>query len=71
MGGAHSRLLVQIASPISPPYVGTQLTALFHTHPLLKCLVYGIACITNGKLRILVKAQPWEFFEMCIDFGTV
>ena len=30
-GGAHSRLLVHIASPTSPPYVGTQLTALFHT----------------------------------------
>ena len=42
-GGAHSRLLVHIASPTSPPYVGTQLTALFHTQPLLKCLVYSIA----------------------------
>ena len=35
MGGAHSRLLAHIASPTSPPYVGTQLTALFHTQPLL------------------------------------
>ena len=57
-GGAHSRLLAHIASPTSSPYVGTQLTALFHTQPLLKCLVYGIASCTNGKLRILVKAQP-------------
>ena len=57
-GGAHSRLLVHIASPTSPPYIGTQLTALFHTQPLLKCPFYGIAARTNGKLRILVKAQP-------------
>ena len=42
-GGAHSRLLPHIASPTSPPFVGTQLTALFHTQPLLKCLVYSIA----------------------------
>ena len=27
-------------------YVGTQLTALFHTQPLLKCLYYGIAAQT-------------------------
>ena len=31
-GGAHSRLLVHIASPTSPPYVGTQLTALAVPH---------------------------------------
>ena len=55
-GGAHSRLLVHIVSPTSPPYVGTQLTALFHTQPLLKCPFYGIAA--PGKLHILVKAQP-------------
>ena len=42
-GGAHSRLLVHIASPTSPPYVGTQLIALFHTQPPLKCSFYGIA----------------------------
>ena len=57
-GGAHSRLLLHVASPTSPPYFGTQLTALFHTQPLLKCPFYGIICSTNGKLRILVKAQP-------------
>ena len=45
-GGAHSQLLVHIASPTSPPYVGTQLTALFHTQPLLKCPFYGIAAQT-------------------------
>ena len=48
-GGAHSRLLAHIASPTSPPYVGVQLTALFHTQPPF--LWY---CRTNGKLRILV-----------------
>ena len=57
-GGAHSRLLVHIASPTSPPYVGTLLTALFHTQPLLKCPFHDIAACTNSKLRILVKAQP-------------
>ena len=47
MGGAHLRLLVHIASPTSPPpYVGTQLTALFYTQPLLKCLVYATAAPT-------------------------
>ena len=46
MGGAHLRLLVHIASPTSPPYVGTQLTALFHTQPLLKCPFYGITTQT-------------------------
>ena len=56
-GGPHSLPLVHIASPTSPPYVGTQLTALFHTQPPLKCPFYGIAAQTV-KLRILVKAQP-------------
>ena len=44
-GGAHSRVLAY-ASPTSPPYVGKQLTVLFHTQPLLKCLVYSIAAPT-------------------------
>ena len=35
-----------LLGPTSPPYVGTQLTALFHTQPLLKCLVYSIAAQT-------------------------
>ena len=39
---AHSRVLAYIASPTSPPYVVKQLTALFHTQPLLKYLVYSI-----------------------------
>ena len=43
MGEAHSRLLAYIASPTSPPYVDKQLTALFHTQPLLKYFVYSIA----------------------------
>ena len=44
--GAHSRLLAHIASPTSSPYVSTQLTALFYTQSLLKCLVYGTAAPT-------------------------
>ena len=34
MGGAHSRVEAYSTSPTSPPYVGKQLTALFHTQPL-------------------------------------
>jgi len=41
-GEAYSRVLAYIASPTSPPYVATQSTALFHTQPLLKYLVYSI-----------------------------
>ena len=58
MGGAHSRLLANIASPTSPTYVGTQLTALFHTQPLHVEMLFLRHSSTNGKLRILVKAQP-------------
>ena len=65
-GGAHSRPLVHIASPTSPPYVGTQLTALFHTQPLLKCPFYGIAAQTGEAkftaihvaLRHLIDGRP-------------
>ena len=56
-GGAHSRLLAHIASPTSPPYVGTHLThsSVPHTATVeVPCLWH---CSTNGKLRILVKAQ--------------
>jgi len=56
MGGAHSRLLVHIASPTSSPYVGTQLTALFHTATVEMPFLWH--CSTNDKLHILVKAQP-------------
>ena len=56
-GSFTSASIAYIASPISPPYVGKQLTTLFHTQPMLKCLVLQY-CSTNGKLRILVKAQP-------------
>ena len=55
---AHSRLLVHIASPTSHPYVGTQLTALFHTQPPLKCQFYGIATQTVNCAFHAVKAQP-------------
>jgi len=57
-GGAHSRLLAYIASPTSPPYVGKQLTCSSVPHTATdktSCLRY---CSTDGKLRILVKAQP-------------
>ena len=32
MGGAYSRVLAYIARPTSSPYVGKQLTTLFHAH---------------------------------------
>ena len=44
------------ASPTSPPYASKQLTALFHTQPLLTSRVQH--CSTTGKLCILVKVQP-------------
>jgi len=46
MGGAHSQVEAYIASPTSPPFVGKQLTALFHTQPPLTSLVYSIAAPT-------------------------
>ena len=52
-----SASIAYIASPTSPPYVGKQLIALFHTQPLFKYLVYSIAtpminCIFySGTLR--------------------
>ena len=57
-GGAHSRLLAHIVSPTSPPYVGTQLTALFHKQPLLKCLVYSIAAPTVNCAFSELKPSP-------------
>ena len=56
MGGAHSRLLVHIASPTSSPYVRTQLTALFHTATVEMPFLWH--CSTNDKLHFLVKAHP-------------
>ena len=35
-----------------------EFTSRSKRRPLLKCLVYRRYCSTNGKLRILVKAQP-------------
>ena len=49
-GGVHSRVLAYIASPTSSPYVSKQLTAPFHTQPLLKSLVYSIAAPTVNCL---------------------
>ena len=57
-GRGSSRLLVHIASPTSPPYVGTQLTALFHTQAATVEMPFLWHCSTNGKLRILIKARP-------------
>ena len=56
-GGAHSRLLAHIASPTSPPLCRyTTHSSVPHTAtvemPFLR------HCSTNGKLRVLVKAQP-------------
>jgi len=42
-GGAHSRVETFVASHTSPPYVGKQITALFHTQLLLRSLVYSNA----------------------------
>ena len=42
-GGAHSRVEANITSPTFPPYVGKQLTALFHTQPPLTSRLYSIA----------------------------
>ena len=57
-GGAHSRVEAYIASPTSPPYVGKQLTALFHTQPLLKYLVYSIATPKVNGVFYRLKAHP-------------
>ena len=56
MGGDHSRLLAYIASSTFLPYVSKQLTALFHTQPLLKYLVYSIAAPTVNCAFSVVKA---------------
>ena len=64
-GGAHSQVLAYIASYISPPYLGKQLTALFHTQPLLKYLVYSIAA-PMVKLLVLVKAQDAQILVLLL-----
>ena len=57
MGGAHSRLLVHIASPTSPPLCRYTTHSSFpHTATVEMPFLWH--CSTNGKLRILVKAQP-------------
>ena len=56
-GGAHSRLLVHIASPTSPPLCRyTTHSSVPHTAPVE--MPFLLHCSTNGKLPILVKAQP-------------
>ena len=64
-GGAHSRVLAYIASYTSPPYLGKQLTVLFHTQPLLKYLVYSIAA-PMVKLLVLVKAQDAQILDFIV-----
>ena len=64
-GGAHSRVLAHIASYTSPPYLGKQLTVLFHTQPLLKYLVYSIAA-PMVKLLVLVKAQDAQILDFIV-----
>ena len=61
-----------IASPTSPPYVGKQLAALFHTQSL--SVVYSNAAPTVAKLRIIVKAQPsthstWPGHQLGLAYG--
>ena len=69
-GGAHSRLLVHIASPTSPPHVGTQLTALFHTQPPLKCPFYGIAAQTvNCAFQLKPSLHPKHAPDHCHQLG--
>ena len=53
--GSFTTASAGIASPTSPPYVGTQLTALFHTQPLLKCPFHGIAAQTVNCAFQLIK----------------
>ena len=55
-GGANSRMDTYTASPTSLPYVSKQFTALFHAASVDISCVQN--CSTNGKLCILVKAQP-------------
>ena len=55
-GGAHSRLLVHIASPTSPPLCWyTTHSSVPRTATVEMPFLWH--CSTNGKLRILVKAQ--------------
>ena len=55
-GGAHSRLLVHIASPTSP-LMSVHNSQLF-PHTATVEIPFLRHCCTNGRLRILVKAQP-------------
>ena len=59
MGEAH---LWYIASPNSPSYVGKQVTALFHTQPLLTLLV----CVTNLSLAWL---SDWLWTKTWLDWS--
>jgi len=50
-------LIHELKHILLAPYVSKQLTALFHTQPLLISFVYS-KCGANSKLCILVKVQP-------------
>ena len=47
-----------VTRPTSPPYVGKELTALFHTQPLLTYSVYSIAALTTDSSCLSSKFQP-------------
>ena len=49
--GPHSRVEAYIASPTSPPYVGKQLMALFHTLSLV-CCVQDIKNAKDGQEHV-------------------
>ena len=54
---SHPRFL--LASPTSPPYVGAQLTDLFHTQLPLKCPFYDIAAqMVNCAFQLKPSLHP-------------
>ena len=62
---AHSRVEAYISSPTSPPYVGIQFTALFHTQPLLTSLVsilHWLNSYLNMKVLIFAKDENKQSF---------
>ena len=68
-GGAHSRAEACIASPTSPPYVGKQLTALFHTQPPLTSRFYSIAAQTVNCIFQLKPSPVLQALGHCHQLG--
>ena len=62
-------MLAYIASPTSPPYVSKQLTALFHTQPLLKYLVYSIAAPMVNCIFLLKPSPALQASGHCHQLG--